>query len=75
MKSKFGADLICPRCNGEKFDEHESGPDSYDDDIIYTSYSCNNCHLWFSDWTGKWYKDCTNWQEEEAENEYKMCDL
>jgi len=44
----------CPRCDSTDFDEHDCGPDSYEDDITYTSYSCKKCGLWYDGWRDDW---------------------
>jgi hypothetical protein len=61
---------LCPRCGATEFEERDCGPDSYDDDIAYTSYVCKGCALWFSGWTQKWLVDVTTWQEEDDALEF-----
>jgi len=61
----------CPRCGGTKFTEHDCGPDSYEDDIFYLSYSCDNCGLWYDGWDDAWYIDVEHWQDVENAKEYK----
>lgn len=65
-------ELICPRCKGKEFEEFDCGPDSYDDDIIWQSWKCRKCGLWYSDWTDRWLIDCDSWIEEEDAKEYKV---
>jgi len=60
----------CPRCGGTRFEEHEAGPDSWEDDITYTAYICVGCRLYHSGWTGKWYVGISSWTEEETAEEY-----
>ena len=60
----------CPRCHGTGFIEHDCGPDTYDDDISYISFSCRNCGLWYSGWTDKWLIDCDGWRDEENGKEF-----
>ena len=62
--------LLCPRCKGLDFEEYDSGPDGYEDDIAYNSYQCKRCSLWYSDWTEKWYAGIDNWRDETEENEW-----
>ena len=61
----------CPRCGGEDFRTVDCGPDTYDDDITYTSEICNKCGLWYSGWTDKWLINCEYWQEEEDSKEFQ----
>lgn len=65
--------LVCPRCHSTDLYERDCGPDSYDDDISYTSYICKNCGLWYDGWVDKWliYKDGSNvecWQDTEDDD-------
>ena len=60
----------CPRCGGTEFNEFDCGPDSYDDDIAYTSETCKTCGLYHSGWTDKWLIECENWRDEENAEEY-----
>jgi hypothetical protein len=62
---------ICPRCGSSDFREVDCGPDSYEDDIAYSSDICNSCGLWHSGWTGKWLVDVKSWVEEEEAEEYE----
>jgi hypothetical protein len=62
--------MNCPRCNGIKFIEHDCGSDSYDDDICWSSQSCEVCGLWHSNWTDKWYIDCASWRDEDDAEEF-----
>lgn len=61
----------CPRCGGTDFRDIDCGPDSYDDDITYTSEKCNSCGLWYDGWSHKWLIDCECWQDAEGCEEYK----
>jgi len=72
-------DLVCPRCGNkninETFYERDCGPDTWDDDIAYTSYICDKCELWYDGWKDEWLinKDGTNvedWIESEDAIEY-----
>ena len=59
---------VCPRCGGKEFWEIDCGPDSYEDDISYTSSICKKCGLWFDGWENQWliHKDGSNvegWRE------------
>lgn len=65
------SELVCPRCGNTTFTELDCGPDSYDDDVTWTSYVCTKCELWYSDWTEKWLVDCTSWRDESTSEEYK----
>lgn len=60
----------CPRCGGEDFTEHNCGSGRWEDDITYTSYSCDKCGLWYGGWLNKWLKNCNSWSEEETAGEY-----
>ena len=53
--------IFCPHCKCEK--ELDEGPDSYEDDISYTSYVCNTCKIYCNGWTDDWYEEGTRWQE------------
>ena len=64
----------CPRCGSSEFEEIWCGPDSYDDDITYTSYQCKKCGLWYDGWVDKWFIDVDHWQEVENAEEYKKGD-
>jgi len=55
--------LTCPRCGSTEFDELDSGPDTYEDDITYTSYRCRRCDLFYDEWIDKWCVDCDNWAD------------
>lgn len=70
MENLHGEELVCPRCGGKEFTEHDCGPDGYDDDIFYLSWSCDACGLWFDGWDDKWYIDVDNWTETEDAKEY-----
>jgi hypothetical protein len=61
---------VCPRCKSKDFREVDCGPDSWDDDIAYTSEICQKCGLYLSGWTDKWLIDCESWIEEETSEEY-----
>lgn len=61
----------CPRCESTEFVELDCGPDSYDDDIAYTSYKCKKCGLWYDGWVDKWFVNVDYWQEVEDAEEYK----
>lgn len=63
-------ELKCPRCGGVEFRELDCGPDTYDDDITWTSQICESCGLYHSGWTGKWLVDCTAWSDEGDSKEY-----
>lgn len=63
--------LVCPRCGGTEFYDHDCGPDSYEDDIFYLSYSCKDCKLWYDGWSHKWLIDCEGWIAAEDCEEYK----
>lgn len=39
--------MKCPRCGCEDFKEVDCGPDSWEDDISYTSEICKQCGLWY----------------------------
>jgi len=61
----------CPRCGNDKeFEERDSGPDSFDDDISYTSYICKKCGLFNDGWVDKWFKDTECWSEVDDDNEF-----
>lgn len=60
----------CPRCGRSEFDDHDCGPDSYEDDIFYISWSCRHCGLWLSGWTDRWLIDVEFWRDEETAHEY-----
>jgi transcription elongation factor Elf1 len=60
----------CPRCGCTEYDEHDCGPDGYDDDITYQSESCKDCGLWHSGWTDKWLIDVDCWSDEEDAEEF-----
>lgn len=61
----------CPKCNNTEFIEHDCGPDTYEDDITYTSFSCIKCGLWFDGWISKWYENVTSWSDTEGEEPYE----
>lgn len=61
---------ICPRCGNDDFYELDCGPDSYEDDISYTSEKCTKCGLWYDGWNGRWYVDVDNWRDVEDAEEY-----
>ena len=63
-------ELVCPRCGSKEFEERDCGPDSYEDDISYTSDVCVSCGLWHSGWTDTWLVDCDSWRDEEYAEEY-----
>ena len=60
----------CPRCGGSVFREIDCGPDSWDDDVSYTSFICKDCGLYYSGWTQKWLIDCENWTDEDRCEEF-----
>ena len=62
--------LICPRCGESDFDEVDCGPDSYDDDVTYTSYRCQGCKLWYDGWVNKWFDDIESWRDTEDAEEW-----
>lgn len=64
-------DLICPRCGGREFIEHECGPDTYEDDVAWISYTCKNCRLRYAGWREVWVDNCETWQEEEDAVEWQ----
>lgn len=64
-------EMVCPRCSSKEFDEIDCGPDTYDDDITYTSSKCKNCGLWFDGWTDKWLIDVDSWRDAEDAEEFK----
>lgn len=66
----MAGESACPRCGGQEFGERECGPDSYEDDITYTSDVCTRCGLWHSGWTDRWLVDCDTWLDEEGAEEY-----
>lgn len=77
-KALWGEEQIgefCPRCGCEELDEHDCGPDGYDDDIAYTSYSCDECGLWYDGWRGRWLINCDSWIDEEDAEIYKKDEL
>ena len=61
----------CPRCGGTEFREYDRGPDTYDDDITYTSEECVKCELWRDGWTDKWSdgEDGDPWPEQNTGRE------
>jgi hypothetical protein len=63
-------ELTCPRCGGKGFYELDCGPDSYDDDVTWTSYECKKCGLRYSGWYDKWV-ECDSWPDEEDAPEWK----
>lgn len=63
--------MKCPRCGSEEFWDYDCGPDSYEDDIAYTSYKCKKCGLWYDGWRDRWLEDCENCGDEEEAEEYK----
>lgn len=65
-------DKPCPRCGCEEFEEHDCGPDNWDDDIFYLSYACKRCGLWYSGWTNKWLINCESWRDEEDAEEFTV---
>ncbi len=64
-------ELACPRCGNTSFTKLWCGPDSYDNDITWTSYVCTKCELWYSGWSERWLVDCDSWTEEDTSEEYK----
>lgn len=62
----------CPRCGCTEFYEKDCGPDTYEDDITYTSLVCKSCGLWYSGWTNKWLIDVENWGDEDGAEEFKV---
>lgn len=56
----------CPRCGHTEFDEVDCGPDSYEDDITYTSYRCQSCKLFYDGWAEDWYEVEGWWEVEDA---------
>lgn len=72
MKGDNPENLICPRCDNSKdFTVHDCGPDSYEDDVFYLSYTCDRCGLWYDGWRYDWYEDVVNWREVEFASKYK----
>ena len=67
---EYSDDDVCPRCGCKDFDEIDCGPDTYDDDITYTSYKCTSCGLWWDGWVDKWYIDVECWRDVEYAEEY-----
>jgi hypothetical protein len=63
-------DLTCPRCGGRDFEEHDCGPDGWDDDVTWISEVCTHCRLWYSGWTEQWLIDCAVWTDEEDAEEF-----
>jgi len=63
MVSDSGGLGSCPKCGKQDYSEHDCGPDSWDDDIAWTSYRCKGCSLWYDGWSGKWYEDIEAWQD------------
>lgn len=63
--------VVCPRCGSKKLKEIDCGPDTYDDDITWTSLKCEDCGLWYSGWTDKWLINVQTWGDEEDAEEYK----
>jgi len=56
--------IFCPHCKCKReFDDLDEGPDSYEDDISYTSYVCNTCQIYCNGWTDDWFEEGTRWQE------------
>lgn len=56
--------LFCPECKEEKeFFEVDCGPDTYDDDIAYTSYICEKCKIYCDGWNDNWYEEGTVWTD------------
>jgi hypothetical protein len=56
----------CPRCGGSTFREHACGPDSFEDDVTYTSLECLSCGLWWDGWRGVWLIDCESCADEDG---------
>lgn len=67
----YACALICPRCHSVIFREVDCGPDTYEDDISYTSDVCVICGLWKSGWTGKWLVGVVTWTDEEHAQEFQ----
>lgn len=67
----IGLEEVCPRCNSTEFREIDCGPDTYEDDIAYTSYQCTNCGLWYDGWVKKWFIDIKSWRDVEDGEEFK----
>ncbi len=63
-------ETICPRCGSNEFKEVDCGPDTYDDDIAYSSDICESCGLWWDGWREMWLVDCSIWREAEDCDEY-----
>lgn len=61
----------CPKCDNTKFNEHECGADTYDDDVYYISFSCTKCGLWFDGWSGKWFEGVDNWRDTEDKESFE----
>lgn len=53
----------CPRC-GTDTTEIDEGPDSWDDDITWISYQCQNqeCGLKYHGWHNQWEEDGEEWK-------------
>lgn len=62
--------LICPKCKGTKFYQVDCWPDSYEDDISYSSDVCEKCELWLDGCDGNWYEDINSWQDTEDAKPY-----
>lgn len=65
-------DFLCPRCGSREYRQHDCGPDSYHDDLAWTSDECVVCGLWYGGWTDKWYVDVYNWRDEGDAEEYSL---
>lgn len=69
---KIKSGELCPACFGTNFIEHDCGPDTYDDDITYTSHECSACGLWFDGWRDKWLVDVHDSLEEDGAKEFPV---
>lgn len=47
---------FCPRC-GSQTKELDRGPDTYDDDITYTSHLCEVCGVIYHGWFDMWQSE------------------
>ena len=50
----------CPKC-GKEMELLDGGPDTYDDDITWSSGYCEACRYGYHGWDDKWIEDCDRW--------------
>ena len=75
LKKEFEAGIRCPSCFGTDLESRDCGPDGYDDDIVYTSFKCKLCGLWFDGWRNRWLLDCDSWHDEEDAREFPLKEM